>query len=257
MSNTLISQSESADDLNEGFCIDEVINTSEQGESVYISDADVENYFLEITNNSGDETDMSVLRCTSQTVRGLFYNQHRDKSVASSDQRSLIQVPQSAIDSSNSGARLSIHYKDFCNELEPSESLSSDSGCCEPSIEPIIKSDAVDSSSSTDRSLKVTCKTICSQIMKPITAKILKKFKKKAVEGQTHIEGQATSSVPSNVQSERVCCREPMALIQNRRVPIKILTRGYRPGPARLDDGVTEQIKSNFNQYGDFIYYYV
>lgn len=257
-SNKIVS-CQSIEDLNKGFCSLELNNSSiDTGscKSIYISDSDMQQIYLECSNDESSMMDMSVFRCTSQTVRGLFYNQHSiDESLQSRDHCSFMKMPNSVNDLSGA-SETNIRYKHFCEELEP-ENLSSDSGLMsnegELSNNQILKVN----SSERNQSIKVTCKTICSQI----TSKLLKKFKRKQVEVQSESTPQTSRTVKAS-NGQQIVREElisgPTALIQNKRVPIKICARSYRPNPARFDDGVSAEVqKSNFNQLGDIVYYYV
>lgn len=216
----------------------------------------MEQFFLECSNDDSSMMDMSVFRCTSRTVRGLFYNQHSiEESLQPEDRCSFIKVSNSVNDLTRT-SETKIRYKPFCEELEP-ESLSSDSGLMsnegELSNDQIPKQDSINSSER-NQSIKVTCKTICSQI----TSKLLKKFKRKQVEVQSESNPQASGASNGHQATREEFISGPTAIIQNKRIPIKICARSYRPNPTRLDDGVSADVqKSNFNQFGDIVYYYV
>ena len=222
-----IQKAQSVENLNEGFCLEDQ-NLSTSISSTQSSNSlteGFENYFLETTQ---DTLDMSVFRCS---MNKLFYYKNNSIESVNSDQTSLFQA--SHITTSEES---SIDFSNFCQYRVIKESAYPSSPESEASVSPIILKD----NRSNNQGIKLTCKTICNQLMRPITSKILKLTKR----------SKKIDSIQSNGNEASDMSEEVTPVIKSVKLP-------YRPQPERVDDELTKLDNNNFNQCGDIVYYYV
>ncbi len=214
----------SIDDLNKAFC-----DQTSPKQSFILSDSScIDDYFLRVTSC---ESSPEQIRCTTASFNAIRHMNYTFES--NSDQDSLIK-------------------HNITEVLIPND------------IQGQIISDSSDLSKKSVSSIRVTCKEICSHLVRPIRKKLLKRFTKNQISS-----GKEKISNEISIESKQEKWHNE-AIGMNNYIPIHeyasakyqnvaLSCDAYRVEPERLDVGQSdiEVFKSNFNQCGEIIYYYV
>ena len=253
--NSSIELSKDSNDLNNGFIYEE-----DTISMVTISDEDIDNYYLQATNDQIDGND-SIDYSLIEQFRAVENIELSGNQLNKSFEYIISMSNKSKMNNSNeelttiTNNLMNSNYNISSNNSSLSSLISSDSMVSKESNNMINN----ELSKKNEKSVFVNCKSLCSHLMKPITNKLINKIlKKKKSTSSTLIKSTNTNENVNKTQINENQIRDNK--INERKIRIKITHNKLRSNQ-QLDDlnmktSEFDKMANNyFTKCGDIVYY--